>query len=76
MQNSAEFELLCMLCTAPQTFSVSLIFGFVPWAEIYNLSRLEVMLAREEEVKRKAMTEKALYGGPQIKFRSKDGTPS
>ncbi|GJP48606.1 hypothetical protein CLOM_g7899 [Closterium sp. NIES-68] len=41
--------------------------------EILNREALEVMLAREEEVKRKAVVEKAIFGGPQIRFHSKDG---
>ncbi|CAI5472587.1 unnamed protein product [Closterium sp. Yama58-4] len=41
--------------------------------EILNREALAVMLAREEEVKRKAVVEKAIFGGPQIRFHSKDG---
>ncbi|CAM6085282.1 unnamed protein product [Calypogeia fissa] len=41
--------------------------------EIQNLQALEVMLAREEEVKRKAVIQKAFYAGPQIRFHSRDG---
>ncbi|CAI7761827.1 unnamed protein product [Closterium sp. NIES-53] len=46
--------------------------GSVQW-EILNREALAVMLAREEEVKRKAVVEKASFGGPQIRFHSKDG---
>lgn len=41
--------------------------------EIINLRNLERVLAREEEVKKKAVVHKAVYDGPQIKFISRDG---
>ncbi|KAG6546862.1 hypothetical protein Mapa_011478 [Marchantia paleacea] len=41
--------------------------------EIQNLQTLEIMLAREEEVKRKAIIHKATYSGPLIRFHSRDG---
>ncbi|KAL3685149.1 hypothetical protein R1sor_003171 [Riccia sorocarpa] len=41
--------------------------------EIQNLQTLEIMLAREEEVKRKAVVHKQTYDGPLITFHSKDG---
>ncbi|XP_078164630.1 DNA binding protein SWC2 isoform X1 [Carex rostrata] len=41
--------------------------------EIMNLRNLERVLAREEEVKKKAVTHKDNYDGPQILFFSKDG---
>ncbi|CAI5486506.1 unnamed protein product [Closterium sp. Naga37s-1] len=51
--------------------------GRVKWegaeGEMLNREALAVMLAREEEVKRKAVVEKAIFGGPQIRFHSKDG---
>lgn len=40
-----------------------------------NLRNLERVLAREEEVKKKAVINKAKYDGPQIRFFSKDGIP-
>jgi vacuolar protein sorting-associated protein 72 len=41
--------------------------------EIMNLRNLERVLAREEEVKKKAIVHKAVYKGPQIRYHSKDG---
>ncbi|MED6122860.1 hypothetical protein PIB30_117627 [Stylosanthes scabra] len=41
--------------------------------EIMNLRNLERVLAREEEVKRKAIVHKTVYSGPQIRYISKDG---
>lgn len=42
-------------------------------AEIMNLRNLERVLAREEEVKKKAIVHKDVYKGPQVRFLSKDG---
>ncbi|XP_022716377.1 SWR1 complex subunit 2 isoform X2 [Durio zibethinus] len=42
--------------------------------EIMNLRNLERVLAREEEVKKRAIIHKAVYNGPQIKYVSKDGS--
>ncbi|XP_071734695.1 SWR1 complex subunit 2 [Rutidosis leptorrhynchoides] len=41
--------------------------------EIMNLRNLERVLAREEEVKKRAIVHKAVYDGPQITYLSKDG---
>ncbi|PON83739.1 Vps72/YL1 family [Trema orientale] len=41
--------------------------------EILNLRNLERVLAREEEVKKRAIVHKAVYSGPQIRYYSKDG---
>ncbi|XP_008808819.1 SWR1 complex subunit 2 [Phoenix dactylifera] len=41
--------------------------------EIMNLRNLERVLAREEEVKKRAIVHKAVYNGPQIRFTSRDG---
>ncbi|XP_021889686.1 SWR1 complex subunit 2 isoform X1 [Carica papaya] len=41
--------------------------------EIVNLRNLERVLAREEEVKKRAIVHKAVYNGPQIRYVSKDG---
>lgn len=41
--------------------------------EILNRQHLERMLAREEEVKQKAIVHKTVYSGPQIRFYSRDG---
>ncbi|KAK6263543.1 hypothetical protein SCA6_018977 [Theobroma cacao] len=41
--------------------------------EIMNLRNLERVLAREEEVKKRAIIHKPVYSGPQIKYVSKDG---
>ncbi|KAL6857072.1 hypothetical protein ACP4OV_018454 [Aristida adscensionis] len=41
--------------------------------EIMNLRNLERVLAREEEVKKKAVVHKATYDGPTVRFCSKDG---
>ncbi|PIN09264.1 DNA-binding protein YL1 [Handroanthus impetiginosus] len=41
--------------------------------EIMNLRNLEKVLAREEEVKKRAIVHKAVYSGPQIRYLSKDG---
>lgn len=41
--------------------------------EIMNLRNLERVLAREEEVKKRAIVHKAVYSGPQIRYFSKDG---
>ena len=38
-----------------------------------NLRNLERVLAREEEVKKRAIVHKAVYNGPQIRYYSKDG---
>lgn len=43
------------------------------FAEIMNLRNLERVLAREEEVKKRAIVHKAVYSGPQIRYFSKDG---
>ncbi|RDX88823.1 SWR1 complex subunit 2, partial [Mucuna pruriens] len=40
--------------------------------EIMNLRNLERVLAREEEVKRRAIVHKTVYNGPQIRYISKD----
>lgn len=42
-------------------------------AEIQNRQSLETLLAREEEVKRKAIINKEVYSGPLIRFYSKAG---
>ena len=42
-------------------------------AEIMNLRNLERVLAREEEVKKRAVVHKAVYSGPQIRYLSKEG---
>lgn len=41
--------------------------------EIMNIRNLERVLAREEEVKRRAIVHKAVYNGPQCRYISKDG---
>ncbi|KAL9429475.1 hypothetical protein AB3S75_031312 [Citrus x aurantiifolia] len=41
--------------------------------EIMNLRNLERVLAREEEVKKRAIVHKAVYTGPQLRYLSKDG---
>ncbi|KAG0495361.1 hypothetical protein HPP92_000051 [Vanilla planifolia] len=41
--------------------------------EIMNLRNLERVLAREEEVKKKAVVHKAAYDGPKIRFTSRNG---
>ncbi|RCV29308.1 hypothetical protein SETIT_6G002500v2 [Setaria italica] len=41
--------------------------------EIMNLRNLERVLAREEEVKKKAVVHKDTYDGPTIRFFSRDG---
>ncbi|KAK2437798.1 hypothetical protein P8452_33640 [Trifolium repens] len=41
--------------------------------EIMNLRNLERVLAREEEVKRRAIVHKTVYNGPQIHYISKNG---
>ncbi|KAK4431165.1 SWR1 complex subunit [Sesamum alatum] len=41
--------------------------------EIMNLRNLERVLAREEEVKKRAIVHKAVYSGPQIRYLSKNG---
>lgn len=38
-----------------------------------NLRNLERVLAREEEVKRKAIVHKTVYSGPQIRYISQNG---
>lgn len=40
-----------------------------------NLRNLERVLAREEEVKKRAVVHKAVYRGPQIQYLSKNGKP-
>lgn len=42
-------------------------------AEIMNLRNLERVLAREEEVKKRAVVHKAVYSGPQIRYSSRNG---
>lgn len=42
-------------------------------AEIMNLRNLERVLAREEEVKKRAIVHKAVYSGPQTRYFSKNG---
>ncbi|KAJ4979979.1 hypothetical protein NE237_010759 [Protea cynaroides] len=41
--------------------------------EIMNLRNLERVLAREEEVKKRAVVHKAFYSGPQIRYSSRNG---
>ncbi|XP_068652284.1 SWR1 complex subunit 2 [Aristolochia californica] len=41
--------------------------------EIMNLRNLERVLAREEEVKKRAVVHKEVYSGPQIRFSSRNG---
>ncbi|KAL7001438.1 hypothetical protein U1Q18_002589 [Sarracenia purpurea var. burkii] len=41
--------------------------------EILNLRNLERVLAREEEVKKRAVVHKAVYSGPQIRYLSRNG---
>uniref|UniRef100_A0A7N0UGN1 Vps72/YL1 C-terminal domain-containing protein n=1 Tax=Kalanchoe fedtschenkoi TaxID=63787 RepID=A0A7N0UGN1_KALFE len=41
--------------------------------EIMNIRNLERVLAREEEVKKRAIVHKAVYTGPQIRYTSKNG---
>ncbi|KAK6926231.1 Vps72/YL1, C-terminal [Dillenia turbinata] len=41
--------------------------------EILNLRNLERVLAREEEVKKRAVVHKAVYNGPLIRYSSKNG---
>ncbi|KAL2936159.1 SWR1 complex subunit 2 [Bienertia sinuspersici] len=41
--------------------------------EIMNLRNLERVLAREEEVKKRAIVHKPVYTGPQIRYSSKNG---
>lgn len=48
-----------------------MIFFFI--GEIINLRNLERVLAREEEVKKRAIAHKAAYSGPQIRYVSKNG---
>lgn len=43
------------------------------FVEIMNLRNLERVLAREEEVKKRAIVHKAVFSGPQIRYLSKDG---
>lgn len=38
-----------------------------------NLRNLERMLAREEEVKKRAVVHKEVYSGPQIRYTYKNG---
>ena len=45
-------------------------------AEIMNLRNLERVLAREEEVKKRAIVHKEIFTGPQIRYSSKDGSNS
>lgn len=45
-------------------------------SEIGNRVLLEAMLAREEEVKRRAVIQKEVFAGPQIRFHSKEGETS
>ncbi|MCE3051899.1 Swr1 complex complex subunit Swc2, partial [Datura stramonium] len=42
--------------------------------EVMNLRNLERVLAREEEVKKKAIVHKAVYNGPQIRYISTNGS--
>lgn len=41
--------------------------------EIMNLRNLERVLAREEEVKKRAIVHKEVYSGPQMRYISRDG---
>lgn len=41
--------------------------------EIINSRHLERVLAREEEVKKRAVVHKTVYDGPQVRYSSKDG---
>lgn len=62
-------------------FSKEVTFGmfsiYVAWifyiAEIMNLRHLERVLAREEEVKKRAVVYKAVYSGPQTRYLSRNG---
>jgi hypothetical protein len=46
------------------------------FVEIMNMRNLERVLAREEEVKKKAVVQKAVYEGPTLRFYSRDGNSS
>lgn len=41
--------------------------------ELMNLRNLQRVLAREEEVKKRAAVQKAVYNGPQIRYLSRNG---
>ncbi|XP_031504783.1 SWR1 complex subunit 2 isoform X2 [Nymphaea colorata] len=41
--------------------------------EVMNLRNLEHVLAREEEVKKRAVVHKEVYDGPQVRYYSRDG---
>lgn len=47
--------------------------GFFYITEIMNLRNLERVLAREEEVKKRAVVHKAVYSGPQTRYLSING---
>jgi hypothetical protein len=56
-------------CVVPFTF-----YSFVVYvSEIMNMRNLERVLAREEEVKKKAVVHKDTYEGPTVRFFSRDG---
>jgi hypothetical protein len=54
-------------------FVVLILFYLPIFPEIVNLRNLERVLAREEEVKKKAVVHKDTYDGPTIRFFSRDG---
>lgn len=60
----SSFKVECIYVTS---------FQYNHLAEIMNLRNLEKVLAREEEVKKRAIVHKAVYSGPQIRYLSKDG---
>lgn len=56
------------------SYFVDVLFLVKFWiGEIMNLRNLERVLAREEEVKKRAIAHKAVYSGPQIRYSSKNG---
>jgi hypothetical protein len=74
---AAETGLRCFLFTILKKILFCLFIYFVlllsMFPEIMNLRNLERVLAREEEVKKKAVVHKDTYDGPIVRFCSRDG---
>lgn len=70
LQENVLFEVVVLICLFWDAH-----FAFVKCniAEIINLRNLERVLAREEEVKKRAIVHKSVYSGPQIRYSSKNG---
>lgn len=71
LSKSTLVEFVSIGCVVLNSDFVCLPLPMFP--EIMNMRNLERVLAREEEVKKKAVVHKDTYDGPTIRFFSRDG---